>query len=664
MKQNPQEHLSPRKRRTFLVLTIASPFVFFLLLELGLRVIQYGPNLSLLRTQQIGERAYHVMNPDVKVRYFSRFQFNPNSSQDYFLVPKPVGTFRIFCLGGSTTVGFPYGYIGSFSTFLRDRLKALFPEKSIEIINLGMTATNSFTVLDMARELVDYQPDMFIVYDGHNEFYGALGIASNESLGSTRLLTILSLKLIHFKSSLLLRDAIGTITGVFSGSTTDDLGGTMMERLARGQLVPYNSTTYKKALEIFKENLNDLKSICKAHSIPLMLGSQVSNLRTQPPFVSDVSLLDTPEKRLAFNSSLNRGLAQQLNGDFDSALAEFQHALEHDSLHAETHYQVARTLDTLGFKTKARVEYLMARDYDNLRFRTSSDFNEAIRNAAEGEKMVLVDVEETFATNSPDSIPGGELILEHLHPNVRGYFLIAKAYAEALRDHEFIASAEEWESRDTISDKHLWRERTITDLDERIGTRRIEFLISGWPFVPERKEIRPIHPDDTLGNIVEQVVTSKLVWEQAHIEAAQYYETRGDIANAEQQYLSIINQIPLNVSPYLSLGQFYLRKGRSVDARKILLASLDIEKTPYAYKALGAISVDKGKLTDAIEFLRQAFAFSQTTKERTENGYLLALAFNRAGERGEAIEQLNRVLTINPSYEPAQQSLRLLESQK
>jgi len=604
------------------------------------------------------------MNPDVKARYFSRFQFNPNSSQDYFLVPKPVGTFRIFCLGGSTTVGFPYGYIGSFSTFLRDRLKALFPEKSIEIINLGMTATNSFTVLDMARELVDYQPDMFIVYDGHNEFYGALGIASNESLGSTRLLTMLSLKLIHFKSFLLLRDAIGTITGVFTGSPTDDLGGTMMERLARGQLVPYNSTTYTKGLEIFKENLSDLKSICNAHSIPLMLGSQVSNLRTQPPFVSDVSLLDTPEKRLALNSSLNRGLAHQLNGDFDSAITAFKHALVNDSLHAEARYQLAHTLDTLGFKNSARREYVKARDYDNLRFRASTDFNEAIRNAAEGEKVVFVDAEATFAASSPDSIAGNELILEHLHPTVRGYSLIAKAFAEALRDHEFIASAEEWESRDTISDEHLWQERTITDLDERSGTRRIEFLISGWPFVPERKEIRPIHPDDTLGNIVEQVVTSRLVWEQAHIEAAQYYETLGDITNTEKQYLSIINQLPLNVSPYLSLGQFYLRKGRNEDARKILLASLDAQKTPYAYKALGAIAVDGRNLDDAITFLRQAFGLSQTIQDRSENGYLLALAFNRAGQRDDAVEQLKRVLTINPNYEPAQQSLRFLESQK
>ena len=578
-------------------------------------------------------------------------------------MPKPAGMFRIFCLGGSTTVGFPYGYIGSFSTFLRDRLKATFPEKSIEIINLGMTATNSFTVLDMAQELIKYQPDMFIVYDGHNEFYGALGIASNEALGSTRLFTLLSLKLIHFKSFLLLRDVIEAITGAFAESQAEDFGGTMMERLARGQFVTYDSPMYNKALQIFRDNLSDLVSICRAHAIPLLLGSQVSNLRTQRPFESDISLLDSPEKRLAFNSAMNKGISYRLNGQFDSALTEFRRAVEYDSLHAEAQYQTARMLDTLGLKNTSREKYVKARDYDNLRFRASSDFNEAIRDVSDDSMVIFVDVEGAFAANSPDSIPGSELILEHLHPNVRGYFLIAKAYANAMREHEFIAFPQVWFVH-RVSDEQLWQDRTITDLDELVGERRVEYLVSGWPFIPTHKALRVISSDDTLRNIAERVATSRLMWEQAHLEAAQYFETLGDIAKAEKQYLSIINQIPFNVSPYLSLAQLYLRKGRNSQARSILLASLDVEKTPYACKALGAIAVDMGKLHEAIEFLRQALALSQSTHDRSENGYLLALAFNRAGERVNAIEQLKNVLSIDPNYQPALQSLRFIQSQK
>jgi len=186
--------MNDAKKRTFFIITIAVPFVALAVLEVGLRIFHYGPNISLFVTEEFGDRTYHVMNPDVKFRYFSRVDFSPNTSPDYFLVPKPKGTFRIFCLGGSTTIGFPYGPVGSFGSFLRDRLKAIFPDQQIEVINLGMTATNSYTAADLARDVVNYEPDLIIDYDGHNEFYGALGISSNESLGGSRFLTDLSFR--------------------------------------------------------------------------------------------------------------------------------------------------------------------------------------------------------------------------------------------------------------------------------------------------------------------------------------------------------------------------------------------------------------------------------------------------------------------------------------
>ncbi len=117
----------PPGQRLFFVVTLLFPVVFFVLLELGLRWSGYGPDLSLFITDVQNGKQYHLMNPEVKSRYFYRVPFSPSTSPDYFLVPKPAGTFRIFCLGGSTTVGFPYYYNTSFSSFLRDRLRRLFP---------------------------------------------------------------------------------------------------------------------------------------------------------------------------------------------------------------------------------------------------------------------------------------------------------------------------------------------------------------------------------------------------------------------------------------------------------------------------------------------------------------------------------------------------------
>jgi len=596
------------------------------------------------------------MNPDVKNRYFSRFQFNPNSSPDYFLVPKPKGMFRIFCLGGSTTVGYPYWYIGSFSTFLRDRLRKLFPERNIEIINLGLTATNSYTVLDMARELVDYEPDLFLVYDGHNEFYGALGVASNESVGRIRWITQLYLKLIHLRTFLLLRNLFHEVADFFKSPTAPEPTGTMMERLARGQYVPYRSKTYEDALEVYRANLKDLSSLCAAHHISLLLGSQVSNLRHQPPFVSEDGQSGTPARRSKFHTTFDKGMRYWWEGKFDSSLAELQVSAVLDSLRADVHYYLACCLDTLGRKNDARIEYVKARDYDQLRFRTSSDFNTVLHQMENGVTVVFVDLERKFRANSPDSLIGNELILEHLHPNARGYFLMAKEFASTMHKCGFLALKEEWDKRDTLDDQ-LWKGRGMTELDELCAKERTEILTSGWPFKPRSVALKHLNENDPVAKIVEQVVTGKLLWEQGHVAAAEYYEGKGDYSRAEKEYRAITNQIPMNVSPYLRIGQMYLRQRKYQEARAVLLQSLDVERTVYAYKALGSLSVDSGAMTEAISFLENAFALSATVSERSETGYMLALAYGRSKMNNRAVGLLQEVLSINPQFKPARDLL-------
>ena len=81
---------------------------------------------------------------------------------------------RIFCLGESTMAGFPYDFHATAPSFLADRLQQMFPEDTIEVINVGLSAIGSYVILDFLRELAEYSPDLFIVYTGHNEFYGDL----------------------------------------------------------------------------------------------------------------------------------------------------------------------------------------------------------------------------------------------------------------------------------------------------------------------------------------------------------------------------------------------------------------------------------------------------------------------------------------------------------
>jgi tetratricopeptide (TPR) repeat protein len=647
------------KKRLFLAFTIAFPFIVLLLLEAGLRLFHYGPNLELFMNEEISGKTYLRMNPEVKLRYFISTPFSPTTSPDLFQMPKPAGTFRIFCLGGSTTVGYPYWYNGSFSTFLRDRLRAIFPEKQIEVINMGMTATNSFTVNDMARELVDYEPNLFVVYDGHNEFYGALGIASHESLGQLRWLSKLYLRLIHVRTFLLVRDIVARISGIFEHPAPVQPGATMMEKLARGKYIPYRTELYNSALKIFRENLEELKSLASERSIPVILGTQVSNLRDMPPFIA--TLPEDKKKSSVIDSLYLTGIKLLLmQSNVDSAFRYFKKANAMDSMRADVHYRIAQCLDSLRKKREARTEYIKARDLDMLRFRTSSEFNEAIRSACNNESILLADIEQTFQDVSPDSLIGSNLIVEHLHPNSRGFFLMAKEFARQMHLHGLLASNDEWSHNDTISDGIFWEQRSLTELDERIARRRTEILTSGWPFREGVPEVDAVTATDTLGQFAESVTRAQWDWHQAHRAAVDYYVSRKEIDNVELEYRVLINQIPYEALYYRKLAKILLDKGNLEQVRRLLLKSLEYEKTILAYRALGDIALRNGKPDEAIRYYENTFTFPQSTMEQVENSYLLSVAYTRAGKTSEAKNKLLALLKIRPDYQPAIQLLQEL----
>jgi tetratricopeptide (TPR) repeat protein len=644
--------LSPGRRAAFFAITLSVPLLLFGLLEAGLRIVHYGPDLSLFTTEVLHGTTYHIMNPGVKNRYFSRIDFSPSTSPDYFLVPKPAGAYRIFCLGGSTTVGYPYWFNGSFSSFLRDRLRATFPDREIEVINVGMTATNSHTVLDVTRELVSYEPDLLIVYDGHNEFYGALGVSSRESLGASRWLTKAYLRLIHWRTFLLLRDGYGRIAGWFASPAAGEKdAGTMMERLARGQYIALGGPTYARALEIFRNNLAETRELCARHGIPLLLATQASNMRDLPPFVSEGAPGTAAVKGSREGTTEARALARE--GKFDQALGRFRGVLAADSLYAAAHYGAARCLDTLGRTAEALAEYRKARDDDQLRFRTSTDFNEAILRAADGSVATTVDMEQMLAAESPGGIVGRELIVEHLHPNSRGYFLIAKAYAAAMRARGLIAPQAVWTERDTVTDARLWHDRHVTELDERTARRRTEVLTSGWPFVDQYPEVPAITARDTLGQFAEAMTRGQWNWLRAHKTAAEFYAAKGELDDAEREYRTIMNQIPSDLNTYLTLAKHCLDRGRVREMEDVLLASLKIQKTILATRAIADAEMEAGRPAAAVPFYEQTMEFPQRPAEQVDNGYRLGVAYLRADMPRKASDTMLKVLKIRPDFQPA-----------
>ncbi|WDQ15788.1 tetratricopeptide repeat protein [Rhodopirellula sp. P2] len=87
-----------------------------------------------------------------------------------FPLNKPANTQRIFCLGGSTTFGRPYDDNTSFAGWLREWLPHVDGARHHEVFNAGGVSYASYRVAAVMEELKVYEPDLFIVYTGQNEF--------------------------------------------------------------------------------------------------------------------------------------------------------------------------------------------------------------------------------------------------------------------------------------------------------------------------------------------------------------------------------------------------------------------------------------------------------------------------------------------------------------
>ena len=157
-----------------LVLVAFSIFLSLLLLgglELGLRVSSIGEDrrTSRLKYQQIhfptlvpGERAdgTPVLRPaDPRLRYQS------------VLRDKPEGALRVVTFGGSATAGLGFSPNVTFSRELERALRAAYPGRHIEVLNLGIVALASKQVKLLVDEVARlHDADAMVVYSGNNEF--------------------------------------------------------------------------------------------------------------------------------------------------------------------------------------------------------------------------------------------------------------------------------------------------------------------------------------------------------------------------------------------------------------------------------------------------------------------------------------------------------------
>jgi len=615
VKKQHKDPLPLKKKIAFYAITFSIPILFFVGMEGILRATNYMGELDLFTEFKAYDTPYLIPNRNFASRYFFYTRTTPSPSTDAFLKEKPANGFRIFTMGGSSAVGYPYGYNGTFSRVVNDVFQDALPGKTVETVNIGTSAINTYTLYDQTDEILAQQPDAIMIYAGHNEFYGALGVGSNENLGAFPGFVRFYLKLQRFKTFLFLRNLIVETSRWFSLNFSDadyDPTATLMERIVDSRSIELGSAKYELAKQQFESNLRAIISKFNEAGVPVFIGSLTSNLKDQPPFVS---IRDG-----------NYPPAGQVFREGKSALTE-------------------------GDSVQALQEFIYAKDLDGLKFRAPSEMNEIIREITAKPNTFYIPVHETFLAQSPTGITGFELFLEHLHPNSDGYFLLGKTYAEAMLNHLPF----NFDSTQVNSWENYKENRFLSEFDERVAWHRIKLLKQGWPFVTGKKPVpyqNTYKPHNEADSLAFETVHSEIPWDKAKVDLAEIYRNSGRDELALLEYKGLMRNQPWNDSPFIFAARIELDRGDLQGAKPYLEQAYQINpESAFTTKMLGAVEVNNRNLDRAVTLLEKSRSLKPGDPQTLFN---LSGAYGLKNEFEQAKEVLDRLMQIDPSFPGAQ----------
>ncbi|GJG87197.1 hypothetical protein tb265_23780 [Gemmatimonadetes bacterium T265] len=600
---------APRRRALFVALTLALPWLLLALAELSLRAGDYGSDYPLF-TLYAPHPDYLLSSPDAARRYFHG-AFVPTPHTDFFRASKPPGTFRIFFQGESSAQGFPYLHGASPSRMIEAWLQHDFPGRDIEVVNTAFTAISSYVLLDQADAILAQHPDAVLIYTGHNEYYGVFGAGASGPLGRSPALVRAYLALRRLRLVQLVEHALGAARGGDdgpnrsaddrSGSSASDAPRSVMVLMAGDQHVALGAARFAAGVAQFRANLGALLARYQAAHVPVFVGTLVSNERDQPPFVSGF----TPgADSAAWRRAVDGAVASGRRGDTAAAVAGLRAAVRVDPAPADAHYALARLLEARGDTVGARPEYRAAKERDELRFRAPEALNAVIREEAAEYGATVVESQAAVERASPGGVPGHSLILEHLHPNVAGYAVIARAFYDALRARELPAALPASAPAPALADV------PVTAVDSAAGALRTDRLLSGWPFRPRGAAVVPavdtLRPRTRVEALARALVLGEIPWPEATDALRAEYARAGDTTRALTVSRVMAQEFRYSPQPWLDAARLAAAARRYAEALDDARRAAARRETPEGLRLVGLLALRAGERDAALAALARA----------------------------------------------------------
>lgn len=299
-----------------------------------------------------------------------------------FLRDKPVGVFRIVALGGSSVNHLE----PEFREIERD-LSAEFDQfDQIEIINCGGLAYGSHRLVLVMREMLEYQPDLILLYTGHNEFeeIEQLSLSGLKHLSFER--TISNSAIVRFIRDRKADYELNRLEKEHNQRLLSREEPVSDSNFARAWSYEFGDQDVQDRMQSYTHNLRLILTTARNQQVPVIMGTVSSNL-LRPYLPRDASLRyeQVYESWKAGSAEGGLRLAKQI-------LAE-----------------------TAG------------------RHQCSDLENNILRKLADEFSQPIVDVETLVANKEPHGIPGETLFDDHCHLNAAGRAVWKTGYAPEIR---------------------------------------------------------------------------------------------------------------------------------------------------------------------------------------------------------------------------------------
>ncbi len=446
-----RRQITKRRAIGFRIAAILFGLLPLLLCEVALRIANWTP-ASEVEDPYIG---FSCRYPLFKLNNdHDRYQ-TAESRLEYFVsdsfgAKKSEIEFRIFVLGGSTVQGRPYSIETSFATWLRLSLGAADPNRIWEVVNCGGVSYASYRLVPIVYEVLRHEPDLIILYTGHNEF---LESRTYEQISTTpQIVRDAHVLASNSRAYLFCRNSW------IAASASHGLPAEVDARLdyASGLDSYHRDNQWRDAVaEDFRANLHQIVHVAAAAQIPVVLANPVCKLGDNAPFKTELPTAWSRKEREEFTHRWT--LSKQLiASDPNKACKLLEELLTRDQQHAGVAFDLAVCREKLGQFEAAKTAYQLAKDYDVCPLRILTPMRKVIEDVSRSRELHVVDVHGAISKRSNHGIVDGQWMMDHVHPTIEGHQLIADLFMNQLIKQGFVYPAEGWKSvRDASYQTHL-----------------------------------------------------------------------------------------------------------------------------------------------------------------------------------------------------------------